>query len=267
MAKEYRLLRIVATYRHAETCAAGPRGTQGWMPTARATLIKHGLAAAWASTQVAARTDRELWKEKVYTAVETTSDWARRESMRSQPSTRLYRSIKDWDRTTKQYAFSSGEVGRLGRRTPERYLDDRRALKATRLKLLCRLNCLELMERMGRQAHPPWPRNARTCPMCNQGEVEDVTHFITACPAYVHHRNRLYTQVTRVLTRRNLEPPFDHLSPRAQTKLLLGKRLGHARTEDRIDALTKEFLKKAWNIRAPMAARIRAHMSPKCNPH
>ena len=101
--------------------------------------------------------------------------------------------------------------------------------------------------------------------MCNQGQVEDVTHFITACPAYAHHRHRLYTQVTRTLAWRNMEPQFDRLSPQAQTQILLGQRLDHAHTEDRIDALTKQFLKKAWNIRAPTTARIAATMNSNSN--
>ena len=72
-----------------------------------------------------------------------------------------YVHTKEWGPTEQQYAFSSGEVGRRGQRTPEAYLDDRTNLKGTRLKLLCRLGALPLMRRVGREVRPPWPVASR----------------------------------------------------------------------------------------------------------
>ena len=72
--------------------------------------------------------------------------------MEGMPSVQIYNRIKEWGANTEAYSFSICEEGRLGRLVPERYLDDRDCLKDTRLKLLCRLNCLPVMDRVGREA-------------------------------------------------------------------------------------------------------------------
>jgi hypothetical protein len=138
-------------------------------------------------------------------------------------------------------------------------MDDRRSPKATRLKLLCRLNCLPLMDRVGREAKPTkWPKGARKCPMCKEGKLEDVAHFITECPAYASHRERLNTQVTRALEGNEVlsGESYGQMDAHAQTRVLLGQRVGDPTREDRIDRHIKRFLTKAWNIRKDMTATI-----------
>ena len=83
----------------------------------------------------------------VYDAVDRTSDAERRERMDGLGSTSTYSLIEEWGVNPKTYAFSGGEVGRLGQHVPERSLDDRQN------KLLCRLNCLPVMERVGRERY------------------------------------------------------------------------------------------------------------------
>ena len=64
----------------------------------------------------------------------------------------LYSTIKEWGPNPENYSFSVGEVGKPGQLVPERYLDDRSNLKGTRLKMLCRMGCLPLMESAARRA-------------------------------------------------------------------------------------------------------------------
>ena len=111
----------------------------------------------------------------MYDAVDARSDALRLVSLADKPSAYTYTSIKEWGPNTVNYSFSTGEVGRLGQHVPERYLDDRSNLKGTHLKMLCRL---DLTDRVGREAKPPWPRDLRTCGACNTGRVEDIHLFV-----------------------------------------------------------------------------------------
>ena len=199
----------------------------------------------------------------MYDSVEESSDIARRVRMQGRPLAVEYSHIRSWSRTPQAYAFSSGEVGRLGQLTPERYLDDRSRLKATRLKLLCRLGCLPVMDRVGREAKPsPWPKDQRTCPMCHQG-VENVAHFVVECPAYATHRARLHTQVTHALQDCEGHVTVDdycQMGNAAQSRVLPGQRLGDPVVEDRIDVHVKKYLVKAWNVRSCMTSHINTVM-------
>ena len=131
-----RLLRVVAAFRHGECMAPGQYGTRGWMPSARSTLQTAGLDHYWQEPPAAADCAGGQWREIAYTAVEETSDTDRHAHMSAGRGTSAYLPLKEWGSNTTEYAFSSGEEGRLGYRVPERYLDDRQDLKGTRLKLL-----------------------------------------------------------------------------------------------------------------------------------
>ena len=142
---------------------------------------------------------------------------------------------------------------------PERYLDDRRNLKGTRLKLLCRLGCLPVMLRIGREVKPRWPRESRLCLACDGGEVESVSHFVMSCPLYTNKRLALIRKVRGVLDASVGEldaAAFDGLSTFGQELVLLGRRFGDPAAEDRIDGMVKRFLTKAWNLRAHARDRI-----------
>ena len=106
------------------------------------------------------------WKERVCQAVEAASDADRAARMEGMPSVQVYNNIKEWGTNTEAYSFSTGEEGRPGRLVSQRYLDDRVRLKGTRLKLLCRLNCLPVMDRVGREVKPKWPKHNRICFAC-----------------------------------------------------------------------------------------------------
>ena len=157
------------------------------------------------------------------------------------------------------YSFSSGETYRLGQHVPERYLDDRGDLKGTRLKMLCRMGCLPVMDRVGREVYPKWPKEYRTCLACNTGQIENVLHFLLECPAYANHRYAMVSDVGRVLGR--LAGPtgpiaYSALDTTTRQLVLLGKRIGDSAIEDRIDRTVKRYLKKAWNARAAVTEAI-----------
>ena len=175
--------------------------------------------------------------------------------MQDAPSSRAYLPLKEWGPNPASYAFSNGELGRLGQRVPERYLDDRKDIKGTRLKSLCRMGCLPVMNRVGREAKPAWPKENRVCLMCNNGQIEDVHHFVMICPAYSVARHRLLAITERLLAN-SQTVDFQALNNQEQYWLVLGRRVGDLIVEDRIDSEVKRFLRKAWNKRALLTETI-----------
>jgi hypothetical protein len=167
----------------------------GRMVTAKKTLTDYGLAEAWLLPQLSASVGVDEWRDRAYRAEEGASDDERLGRMAGSSSGAKYLPIKDWGVNKEEYSFSSGEIGRLGRAVPERYLDDRTDLKGTRLKMLCRLGCLPLMDRVGREQRPPWPKRYRVCVCCDMGVVEDVMHFMMECPMHADRRAKLIGRV------------------------------------------------------------------------
>jgi hypothetical protein len=265
-----RLLRKVAEFRWGERVhmhrAGGRYGTRGWMASAETALTRVGLQAFWDRPADAAAQDPAEWGRVVYVAVDTTSDAARTARMVGLSSATTYTSVKDWGRTPKAYAFSSGEVGLLGQHVHERYLDDRVDLKGARLKMLCRTGCLPTMERVGREVRPKWAKERRTCMACNEGAVETVQHFILDCPNYEHHRKELFCAVDKTLTRALDGTQIEQWRNGGQghrLRILLGGRIGDPPIEDRIDRSVKRFLRKAWNKRAPIGLAINTVLGTK----
>jgi len=184
-APTHTLLRTIAEYRRNKwrfTLRGENKGKkQGWIPTAYSSLYKIGLGHYFYIRDLPSK---EQWRDIVYKAVEAKAEDDRKTLMNSLPSTDIYRAIKEWGCNAEDYSFSKAEQGQRGALVPERYLDDRTALKATRLKLLCRLGCLPLMNRVGREAKPVWPKSMRSCLVCGSTDTEDVTHFILDCSKY-----------------------------------------------------------------------------------
>ena len=185
--------------------------------------------------------------------MESTSNATLQAELLDLPSAAKYRRTKSWVPTTMPYAFSVGEVGRRGRHSPERYLDDRGDLLGTRVKMLCRTSgALPVMERVGREQRPSWPRHTRRCMVCGTGAVESVRHFVAECPAYAAHRATLERQVRGILNSADCEVDghdFDTMSSVLRSRLLLGQQMGDPIAEDKIDRCAKVFLKKAWRAR------------------
>jgi hypothetical protein len=97
--------------------------------------------------------------------------------------------------------------------------------------------------------------------MCNNGQVEDVEHFIMRCPSYENHRRTMLTDVRKTLNRTQAgltAAGFDAMSQRAQSHILLGKRMGDPVAENRLDRTVKRFLRKAWTTRTPATEAVNA---------
>jgi hypothetical protein len=232
-----RLLRVVVGFRRDEWTAHGGRGlgSRGSIRQFERVLRASGMGQYWEDPAAVGRVSEEDWKKKADLAVDTTHDRARAKRMTRMPSTTTYMAVKEWGRCPEEYSFSNGEVGKLGQQVPERYLDDRRNLKGTRLKMLCRTGCLPLMVRVGREVQPKWPREMRTCLACNSGAVEDVRHFVMECPAYAERRRGLMDQVARAAQRSSVTIAFDAAPVEEQLHLILGKRVGDRHFENKVD--------------------------------
>jgi hypothetical protein len=256
-----RLLRDLLDFRRREfdTSAGKGWGSKGWVGTVKTTLDLHGMGEFWANPEKAGAMCPDEWKDKVYDAVNTRSDAYRAVTLSVKPSASTYISIKEWGPNPENYSFSSGEVDRLGQHVPERYLDDRSNLKGTRLKMLCRLGCLPLMDRVGREAKPAWPRDLRTCAACNTGRVEDVHHFVMECPKYEQRRTGLMQQAVVEIAKSDGDlgaVEFATMQPCDQLPVLLGKRFSDPAAEDRLDRNMKRFLSKCWNLRSEVTGAI-----------
>jgi hypothetical protein len=262
----------VAAFRHQELVRSGGAGlgSKGWMAKAKEALGSVGLTEYWDDPRKAARENAYYWKEQVYSAVETAAEVKRATRMKGMPSVQVYNNIKDWGNNPEAYSFSTGEEGRPGRLVPERYLDDRTLLKGTRLKLRCRLNCLPVMDRVGREVKPKWPKHNRVCFACGCGAVEDTHHFIMDCPRYATKRAGLLDQIGLILSSASCDltaPAFASMNGRAQCEVILGKRIDDPIAENRIDAAVKRYLIKAWNLRAGVTAKINAALGTTYDVH
>jgi hypothetical protein len=155
------------------------------------------------------------------------------------PSLANYVYIKDWGPTAKADASFSSEEGRLGFLTPERYLE------GTKLQMLCRLNCLQVLDCAGRETKPLWPRNQRVCCICNTGLIKDVRHFVMDCPAYTPRREKLLDRVSTLMDSAGA-PAFQEMGEDEKFHIILGKRFGDRTREDQVDRAVKRFLSKSW---------------------
>jgi hypothetical protein len=231
------------------------------MRTAERTLRAVGLQEYWFEPARVRAISVVTWRKLNYDAVNAKSNTDREARMQALSSTATYMEIKEWGANPPEYSFSSGEENRIGQHVPERCLDDRDDLKGTRLKCLSRLGVLPVMRRIGREQEPPWPRAIRTCLTCNNGEVEDVEHFIMRCSNYEGPRRSMMADVRTVIDRSSiaLTPAiFDAMSHKEQCNILLGQRIGDPVAGNRIDRNIKRYLKKAWNRRAPVTASVNA---------
>jgi hypothetical protein len=248
-----RLLRVVATERHRELTrlVAGESkfGGTGWMRTVKGDFERYGMDQYWTNIDMCS-VGKDDWSQTVYEQVDGVFDELRGERILDLPSAGTYTHIKDWGPTTKEYAYSRGELHRLGQYVPEQYLDDRTNMGGAHVKLMCRLNCLPVMDRVGREREPKWSKVSRTCLACDQSEVETVEHFVMECPRYDRHRAILFRDINRRL------PSFSEMQTSEKLRVVLGRRTGRLLVDKAIDNMVKRRLKKFWNLRSPISKAI-----------
>ena len=98
--------------------------------------------------------------------------------------------------------------------------------------------------------------------VCNSpGTVEDVRHFVMECPAYNAFRTKLNARA-EVLVKAASDKctipdrDFSALPDVDKFHIILGQRFGDKATEDKLDSCVKRYLRKCWNIRAPLTRAI-----------
>ena len=208
----------------------------------------------------------------------------RENTMSQLTSLNQYIQLKDWRPTPRDRCFSMSEQKKLGMNRTEQYLDDLYEPIGRKLKTLCRLNTLPLMDKVGKQQQ--WTQRGKSrwnCPLCNTTK-EDLTHYFLECPTTQKWRDKLIDRVIAALQeaqnlhshklvrpRHNFhamteykqcphpddEPPlltpsgFLELPKGDKLVVLLGKNIGCQTAEKHIDTHVKRFLRKTWKLRRP----------------
>jgi len=205
------------------------------MKTTKNLLQSRNLGRYWANPTLCWKDDisKTDWKKILYDAVESYEE-------RNLQSRLRYLRIKHWGKTEPPFACFVGEIGRRGSLVFEHYLDDRTEKIGSLLKLVCRLGCLPIMKRVVREQDLP-PHMA-TCRLCDEGKIENMSHFILTCEANQKHRISLFSALGQFLKTEDLDEA-------SAMELLLGASTSSAYADDRIDFLFKRFLKKAWRTR------------------
>jgi hypothetical protein len=73
----------------------------------------------------------------------------------------------------------------------------------TRIRL--RANCCYLLDRVGARCSPlPLPPELRHCMLCQQREVESVSHFVSRCPYFVEQRAQCIEHLSDVIQQAQL---------------------------------------------------------------
>ena len=233
-------LQALVSLRRWQVNWAPPNFNNGWMGKMKDLLCNAGLSHHWPNPFLSTDMAKRAWKEVVYDSVEDRETMAvidRLSSLTSAHAARYARS-KHWGKMDKNHACMQGEINRRGMLVPEAYLDDRDEPVGRRLKLMCRAGCLPVLKRAVREAN--LPEEAAICRMCTSNRIEDMDHFILDCPAYNVPRAKMWQSAPNKLS---LLPRPDKID------IILGKSMGPAEQDDRMDMAAKRFLKKAWRTR------------------
>lgn len=246
-----RTLRLVASMRRAHVLRGGKLGRGSWMQGTRALLQEMDLAGHWFSPSTTRVLSKDEWKKAVYRQVEEWQEVARRARMRGLQSMERYFPLKCWAEVRVERAQYKGEIGRKGALVMERYLDDTAETAGTKLKLLCRMGCLPVMQYIAQERgwHSSWAR----CLMCESGKAESISHVLLECRAYEKHRDRML----RIARAGGVSPEWKGVSA------LLGGQLSRVGAENNIDHAVKRFLKKAWRVRKGLTKRLNTVLGRK----
>lgn len=237
-----RLLRTVSEVRRGQVLANA--GQRSWMWGSRRLLQEMQLSRYWYDPDEVVRHSKLAWKRIVYRQVEQEQEHERRRRMEGSLSMETYLKVKNWNRMDSQRAQFEGEIGKLGALVCERYLDGVEEKTGCKLKLMCRVGCLPVLQRVAweNKWDPGWAR----CMMCDSGRAEDIQHFMLECKAYKRHREWMMSRVAA------------HAPVETDERMaaLLGARMASRKVEDKIDHAVQRFLKKAWRVRKTLTKAI-----------
>jgi hypothetical protein len=249
-----RLIVHVALTRHSR---ARLHAVRGYMRSASSMLAYYDLQQYWNNPLLVAGEGKRPWKWAVGYRVDEDENQLRSHRMHGLKLLTDYMHIKDWNHMDAERAVFKAEVGRRGSLVSERYLDGRYCLLGSRIKLLCRGNCLPVMDRVGREQQHPWPPSARVCPSCPGARVESVRHFVLDCELYRAERTIMWDHIEAAMRSHGLDfEAFACCEEDDKFYALMGARIGHAPAENDIDFIVKKFLAKAWNRRKSITVAV-----------
>ena len=288
--ESYRLIKHLIEIRTEET--KRDHSTPGWCSYTKRRLELLDQHEAWDNPASVSATQKEVWKDIVYKAVEHNFNIRRQER---RANTQRYLHIKTWAETPRDRCFSQSEQYKLGMYKTEVYLDESAEHIGRKLKTLGRLNALPLMDKIGKQQQWGNPVHSKAkkwdCPLCNE-EKENIHHLFLNCKFLERHRNKMMENIELALdtalephTHRMVKerehyfaPPevkrcpdtdltpltsitFRELSQEEKLHILLGKQTGCQTAEKQIDKFVKRFLKKAWRHRGPYVVKTNERYS------
>jgi hypothetical protein len=197
-------------------------GEFSWCYTAKASLVRCGLSAAWRSRTV----DAEEWPSVVKSAVADVFQQEDTKRIQRRPRLALF--------------------GRLGPASTKEWLD--RPLNHRGAALRFRLRCggAPLMEAVGARS------NDQICRMCASGAIEDAQHLACQCSRYDTEREECLRRVTELTTGVNA-PALRHAIATRDVALFLGdSKLSELSPKLRrtVDAVICNYIMVAWRSRA-----------------
>ena len=155
-----RLLARVAEFRYSQVVEG--KAPRSWFVPTLKLAAKLGLENASPS-------DVD-WQEKLEEALAAVEEKSWSDEVERRSSLDLYRTLKQKPKAEEFLKHSSNWKGRV-------------------TKIRMRGNTYHCVDRVG--AWLGWPAGARTCPMCDEGDVEDVAHLMLWCSAYARPRQEL----------------------------------------------------------------------------
>ena len=163
VADSTRLLSLIFRKRHVEALGGGAR--HSWFQAMKSLLLDWGFRAAWRNGSCHGE-----WEQRVREVAADKVNSANKVALSALSSLSVYSTLSHASQVAP-------------------YLDDRYDLNALWLKTSLRLGNAWLMKRVAKALG--WPVSGGACPLCRDGSIENVPHFLTACKALSLHRHRL----------------------------------------------------------------------------
>jgi len=198
--------------------------TNSWCKVIKEKLTTEGWASIWTD-----RTVPDDWRKLVDKKLELKFDADSSLKMQAMSTLTVYR--------------------RMGRARDVKWLDRVFSHPGAAIRLKLRCGALPLMMRVG--AEMDIPRESRICLMCDEKQVEDACHFVSACPHFADMRRQCLERVETKLGAVPA-PQLRNAIESSDPELFLGDRLLAGLPQDveqAVDTVICDFLKVAWRRR------------------
>jgi hypothetical protein len=238
-----RLAGFIFRQRCAEVDAE--RGKLSWCRRAKEELKAIDREDVWADKEVPFIAEVP---EEQQSLAERLTNW------RSSVRTEVHRRFEQISEQDMKEMSSLTLFRRLGPAKLKGWLDFAVRHPGARLRLKLRGGAAPLMERVGACAKPQVPREERKCRLCDSGQVETASHFVSECAQFAAERAECLRRVRAAVGRRS-SAELRQAMARADAELFLGDRLlrqlpQHVALD--VNATICNFLHVAWRKRQPL---------------